>query len=344
MCEFLKSKIYKLLKDLGVPGAIISLKSERYPSFEIIYGYSDLEQCHKMSIKDRFRASSVTKTFTGIVFLQLYQEGLINLDDPVSKYILGIPEGNNITIREVGLMKSGIFNYVEDPLVIDTITNKPRRNWLTDELYGITVTHPLYFPPGTGFHYSNGNTLILGLIIERITRNSLENEINKRIIRPLCLTDTEFDTNSYLRKPRMEGYAIEDGEFENTTALNVSWAWAGGAISSSVRDMHVYAEYAIGKNVFLNASTAKQQREWTEPEILDTPCGQITRSYGFQLMKISTFIGHDGEIPGYNTVVLSEIKTKTTLIIAVNLEFTVDNELPANTIAYCIINYLHKYC
>jgi len=179
MCETggnmkkLKQKILRLLKELRVPGAIVSLKSKTYPSFNLIYGYSNLEQRRKMDIKDRFRASSVTKTFTGIVFLQLYQEGLIKLDDPLSKYLFGIPNSKNITLREVGLMTSGIFNYIEDPKVIETILQKPKRNWLTDELLGITVTHDPYFPPGTDFHYSNGNTLILGLIIERITRNSL---------------------------------------------------------------------------------------------------------------------------------------------------------------------------
>ncbi len=94
----LQRKVLDVLKSLNVPGAVVSVQSSKYPSFVITHGYSNIEKRIPVGRNDQFRIGSNTKMFTGIVLLQLYQEKLINLDDPVSKYLVGIPNGDNITI------------------------------------------------------------------------------------------------------------------------------------------------------------------------------------------------------------------------------------------------------
>ncbi|CAK7994565.1 Beta-lactamase-related serine hydrolase [uncultured virus] len=338
----LKKKVLDLLDNLGVPGAIVSLKSQVYTPFLILYGYSNIETRRPVSKDDAFRIGSVTKTFTGIVLLQLYQEGKIDLDDPVSKYLVGIPNGDNITVREVGNMRSGIFNYTEDPRVISLVVNQPKRYWLPVEPLLVGVSHPLYFPPGTNFYYSNTNSYILGFIIERLTKEKLQAEIRRRIIEPLGLTNTVFENDYILEPPRMEGYMLNgnsDG-WKNVTKFNASSLWAAGAISSNLSDMHRYLKDAIGKHSLLDADATRQQRRF-ESSIVAEPSGLIQK-YGFHLAKLGTFLGHEGSTIGYNTYILCEIKTKTTLVIAINTQETLSGEIPGEIVAQFIVSYLNN--
>jgi len=338
--NILEQEVIKLVSSLGVPGAIVLFSSDVHESFLITYGYADIDKKEPMDIKLQYRIGSATKTFIGIVFLQLYQEGLINLDDPVSKYIMGIPNGDKITIRQIGLMRSGLFNYSEDPVVQSIVTEtNPYRNWLPAELFAEGITKPPDFPPGTDYHYSNTNTVILGLIIERITGNSLVNEINKRIINPLNMNKTFFATNGNTTESFMQGYVLDqDSTPINVTNYNPSWGWAAGAIVSDISDITKYCKYAIGKHILLTDDAVIQQRDFVS-------CAKNTdveKCYGFQLIRLGTFLGHSGGLPGYNSYILYDDNTNTSLTIIVNTQLTSNNREPADIIAQFIISYLQK--
>jgi len=198
-------------------------------------------------------------------------EKLIDLDDPVSKYLLGIPNGDNITIREIGEMRSGLFNYTEDPNFYKNYTENPCRNWLSDELYAIGIINKPSFEPGTDVEYSNTNTIILALIIERITKNTIEEEICSRILNPLELKMTKFRTNGSFHEPKMNGYEYNEINYLiDITHNNPSWAWAAGAITSNIDNMSKFMKYGIGKHTLLNKDDTKQQR-----------CHKTTKIMGF---------------------------------------------------------------
>lgn len=337
----LKHETCVLLKLLKVPGALVSLQSHSYDSFCIRYGHRNVKDKDDIQITDKFRIGSNTKMFTGIVILQLYQEGHLNIDDPVSKYLTGIPNGDKITIRQVGSMTSGIFNYFDDSNFQQEFTSHPYRNWLPAELYSIGILNPVYFPPGTDFHYSNTNSVILGLIIERITHNTLIHEINNRIIEPLQLNTTKFQTDGTIKEPVIHGYWYsESAKLKDVTYYSPSWAWASGAISSNYHDMSKFIKYGIGNDKLLNNDASKQQRLWRSHTL--TAHFKLNSYYGFHLLKIENFIGHNGDMKGYNTVILYECATKTTLIVVIDVGITPTEIIPADFIAEYIIAKLSK--
>src|SRR3990167_723424 len=100
----LQRQVTKLLKLLQVPGALVHVKSKK-ETFELNYGYSDVKQRRHVARDDQYRIGSNTKMFIGIMLLQLYQEGKVDLDKPVSNYLLGIPNGHRITVRQIGEMR-----------------------------------------------------------------------------------------------------------------------------------------------------------------------------------------------------------------------------------------------
>ena len=326
----MKKEVEYLLKLLDVPGAIVSLQSTNN-SFNITYGYSDLKHKTRVNVNDRWRIGSNTKMYVGIVLLQLYEEGLLDLNDKVSKHLVGLPEFyKDLTIEQVGTMRSGVPDYYKTSTFQKIYQEDLKRNWLTAELYAIAAMETPKFKPGTKSEYSNSNSIILGLIIERLTGNTLEYEIEKRIFNPVNLKETKFQTNTSLRQPHMNGYEYVK-KLKDVTHINISWAWAAGAISSTLKDSIKFIKYV---------SNQKHQ-PW---HLLDTsPYFNTPIYYGFHLLKIENFIGHSGNVPGYDSFILYEPETETSLVIVVNNSVNLKGILPAEFIGSYIINRLnHK--
>jgi D-alanyl-D-alanine carboxypeptidase len=328
----LESEVITLVKSLDIPGAVVSLKSDVYDSFTILHGYSDIKTLNPMCKQDIFRIASITKIFTGIIIRQLSQEGLIDLDMPISEYLAGIPNGDGITIRQIAEMRSGIADYDTQPEFVNKTKVDPYRYWLPAELLSIGITAPVLFAPGTQFSYSNTNAIILGLVIERITGNSIGFEMHRRIMIPLGLDHTKFQMGNAFQvgadQTVMHAY---DKELVDVTYQNLSGGWAAGAITSNLEDLTKFGEYLIkiiGEQTWTSHFTSAHYK--------------LPAAYGFLLYKIGNFIGHNGGVSGYNSVMLCEPNTGTILITATDV-FETGNDIsdPATMIAEFIISKLN---
>src|SRR4051794_28898982 len=136
---------------------------------------------------DRTRIGSVTKTFTGTVILQLGEEGKLGLDEPIAKWFPEAPEAANITIRELGAMSSGIDTDTADEAITNRYFADPAMSWKPAELIAGGLSQPRKFAPGTGFFYSDTNTLMLGQIAEAVTGKTIGALLRERIFVPLSL-------------------------------------------------------------------------------------------------------------------------------------------------------------
>src|SRR5262249_41051325 len=118
------------------------------------------------------RIGSVSKTYVGALMLTLANGGALSLDDRVSRWLLGVPNGDVITIRQLLTHRSGLFNYTTDPRVPGN-----QRRWLPEELLAILAQHAPDFAPGAKYAYSNSNFLVAGLIAEAATGERLSDLI-----------------------------------------------------------------------------------------------------------------------------------------------------------------------
>ena len=331
----LRKDLIAMLDTIGVPGAIISIQSKTYKNLEILYGYSQLETQKPMSLDLAFRIGSVTKTFTGTMLLQLYDEQQFDLDSPIETILLGVPNGENITIRQVGSMRSGIANFSVGSRFQDALDRDPTRIWLSSEMLLLGVSKPPDFPPGTDFNYSNTNSIILACSIERLNDKTYGKSLNDRMFQPLGLHNTHY--TAYIQDPCINGYVFENGKYINATNYNDSWAWSAGEIVSTVGDMHKYLKRSIANYQTLTLDAVKQQRYWQKIELVDN----VVRKYGFQLLKLNNYIGHNGSLPGYNIYILYSLKTQTSVVIVCNIQFsTNNNQPPATEIANLIVSRL----
>ena len=333
--DCVREAILDLLTTLEAPGVIVSIRSEVYKSQDILYGYSNLETMEPMSTSLLFPIGSVTKTFTGTMLLQAYDAGLVNLHRSVNSIFLGINGGEYITIRDVGDMRSGIYNYTETELFQEVNVEDPYRVWSPSELLSIGLAEAPYFEPGSAFHYSNTNSVILGLAVERLFNDSYEEILYQQMLEPLELHNTSFKQVVPLAGS-ITGYTYVNDELVPTTGYNNSWGWSAGQIISNVLDMHKYAKKSLGQHKTLSKDATLQQRRWSTLDIVDG----VEMGYGFQLEKLNNYIGHRGSLPGYSSYVLCNVPTRTTIVIVANLQTSKDGVTVVDPILRLLLELL----
>jgi D-alanyl-D-alanine carboxypeptidase len=196
-----------------------------------------------MRAADRYRIASGTKAFVSVVILQLEAEGKLDVDDAVEKYLPHVvPNGSSITLRELMSHTSGLFNYTGNVAFVNNPFTNFARARTPQQLLAVAFAHPATFPPGTNWSYSNTNYIVLGLVVEAVTGESLAQVLQQRIFTPLGLTSTSFPLAISLAPDFVHGYIKVTGSplLDISPALDPTWGWAAGAIVSNARDVTAF--------------------------------------------------------------------------------------------------------
>lgn len=351
--------VKSVAENLQIPGAVAILKTPD-GDLTVKYGTGARGQNNPVDPAEHVRIGSNTKTMTGTVILQLVQEGKIKLDDPVSKFRSDVPNGDNITIEQLLDMRSGLFNYTETAELNQTLDDDPQKQWKPEELLALGFANPPYFPPGQGYHYSNTNIVLLGLIAESLDGKLLPQIFQSRLFGPLGLTGTSFpDTaDDTIPAPYSHGYvfgtnmdtltdpalpepmqaAAEDGSLQpnDVTNVNPSWAWAAGAGISTANDLVTWVQALVGGKV-LGADLQAQRLASVQPTSPDSGSAE----YGWGIAKMGPMFGHTGELPGYNSFMGHDPVNKVTLVVWANLAPAANGQDPATTMAKEIIGKVY---
>ena len=135
-----------------------------------------------------FAIGSVTKNFVATLTLKLVEEGLLSLDDPVSKWLPSYPHvDGDITIRQLLNHTSGLYMFWDNQEIWDDLMADRERFFTPEEVLGY-IKEP-DFDPGEGWRYSNTNYLLLAMIVNEATDSNLSTELNTRLYQPLGLSD-----------------------------------------------------------------------------------------------------------------------------------------------------------
>jgi D-alanyl-D-alanine carboxypeptidase len=289
-------------------------------------GVADVASAQPMPVDARMRLESVSKIWTAVLVLQLAEQGRLGLNDTVDRWLPGLlPFGDRITLRQLLTHTSGIFDnndVVKDPagvlarvkdqgfhaellrlakrLQADPTTRFPPTVWIR-----LAATQPLYFPPGSGYHYSNVGFEVLGLVIQRVTGQPLEAVYRERIILPLGLGHTAYDPQGDITGPHARGYLVKaDGSLVDQTAVHWGIGAEGGIVSDAA-DTGRFLVALMQDRLLGPAATAGMRTRdfWTEA---DTPsCG-------------GSAYGHSGAGSGYKTNVWVSSDGSRVVVLLVN--------------------------
>ncbi|WP_328494775.1 beta-lactamase family protein [Streptomyces sp. NBC_00414] len=263
---------------------------------------------------DGFRIASASKTFVATVVLQLVGEGRLSLDDTVEHWLPGTVSGHGndggaITVRQLLQHTSGLFDYTGDfPVLTGKAAYEAGRytTWTPEQLVGIAMKHAPNFAPGDGWSYSNTNYTLAGMIIEKVTGRTWQQEVTARVIRPLGLRHTLAPTtDSRMPGRHLHGYSGfgEAGDPIDVTEFNPSAAGAAGAMISTTADLTRFYQALLGGRLLRPAELTAMKTTVRAPE-LDP--GWAGARYGLGLMEIpltcgGSYYSHGGDIPGYTT-------------------------------------------
>ena len=300
---------------VNVPGAIVGVWA---PEGRYIRSFGVADTATDTPMKTDFfsRIGSVTKTFTVTGVLQLADQGKLGLDDPIAKFIDGVPQGDTITLRQLARMQSGLFNYTDDKTFPGRAFRRPAPSLHPAGTAGLGIRQPNTFPPGERFQYSNTNTILLGLVVEKVSGQPLHDYIRDHISTPLGMSDTIFPTDNAFPEPHAQGYTNQTANATETTATDwdPSWGWAAGAMISTLDDMHIWAP-ALATGKLLTPQMHAQRLQ-----IVGAPGLPLRHGYGLGIFKLAGWIGHNGTLPGYQTVAVYLPEKQTTMVIFINTD------------------------
>jgi D-alanyl-D-alanine carboxypeptidase len=323
----LEAAFEKSFRDSGAPGAIAAIRTPQ-GTWVSTRGVADLSSGEPMRAEMHHRIGSVTKTFTATLLLQAEAEGLLSLDDTIDQYVKGVPNGDEITLRQMANMTSGIADYSVNEQFMDAVFSHPERVWTPQEVVRIGIEDSPIFDPGTDGYYSNTNYILLGLVLEQVTGKPLERLYSKQIIKPLHLKETSFPDaeDSSIPEPHAQGYTLQSQNAEplNATDWNPSWGWAAGGMISTADDMLLYGRaLGTGKGLL----PPKQQAERLDSFILNDIFNGLAY-YGLGLTYDRGWIGHGGDIPGYNTQLFYHPDLDATVVVEVNSDIAAGGNCP----------------
>lgn len=285
-------------------------------------GLANRQNGTKLTSKSRFRICSITKTFTAVLIMQLYEQGEIDLNAPISHYFPEYKgEGKDrITIDELLTYSSGLDNNDQRDEAVYTSQMSP--DTLIDKYY----SGKLLTEPGKKFSYKNGDFVILGRIIEKITGKSYQTVLKEKILDPLQMTNTNYLRNGDIVGSLASSYLFDKTSqtFRNDDPFWIDNFYAAGAMYSTVEDLLKF-DQAIFGNKILQKKTVDLMMV-SHPELYSV-------GYGFWItpVKFGTITARaadrQGSISGNNATWIHLIDQDKTVIIFSNTDATNINEM-----------------
>ena len=305
----------------GVPG-VVMLVSDGDGTVRITSGYGNLARSTPMRVKDQFRVASLTKTFVATVVLQLVGERRLALDDTLERWLPGrIPNGDAISVRQLLNHTSGIYDAVEDPVILAPYLAGDLTHFTApDEVVNVAASHGPLFPPGSSWSYSNTNYFVLGMIVEAATGNTIGSELRDRIFRPLKLRHTTFPDSPRITGRHAHGYFLfGEPPLVDVTVFSPSLFWAGGGMVSTASDSaRFYRALLRGR---LLGPDLLEAMLTIDPVAMD-PSGSGS-GFALGLQKEGRFPcgeawGHTGELPGYEAYAWNSKNGDRQVVVLIN--------------------------
>jgi D-alanyl-D-alanine carboxypeptidase len=245
--------------DAGLPGAFVYIEDAHGASSFYTAGFADLAARRRMTPESRYRVGSTTKTFTAVVLLQLVAQGRLALDDTLRTRLpdFCIPNAASLTIEHLLRMRSSLFDFEDDPSLLGSL-EAHLKSWSLSDVVALGIKHPALSPPGATFSYCNTNFCLLEMVIERLTRHSLAEELTQRIFAPLGMEMSSYpvEDDLSLPDPSICGYEqTRDGWRECSQSF---FGRSDGALISSAVDLARFFRALLVERTLLPAPLLKQ--------------------------------------------------------------------------------------
>ena len=279
----------------NMPGASFLVAKNGKTIYRKAFGKSSLELDVKMVPENVFELASISKQFTAVAILMLEEQGKLSTNDPITKFIPDYPtNGKTITVHQLLNHTSGIKSYTG----MGNLQDFARNDKTPKELIDYFKNEPMDFDPGEQFAYNNSGYILLGYIIEVITKDTYENYIENTIFKPPGMTNSRYGSRTELIKNRANGYQEGPNGYANSDYISMSLPYAAGSLMSTVDDMLKW-QNALTNNTLIKASSLEKGINGSTLNNGE----HITYGYGLEEFNLKGSKGytHSGGIFGFST-------------------------------------------
>jgi D-alanyl-D-alanine carboxypeptidase len=279
----------------GEPGAAVIVRKGGRTVFRKGYGLADLEFGVPVVPDMVFRLGSITKQFTAVSILLLVQDGKLDLQDEITKFLPEYPtQGRTITVEHLLTHTSGIQSYTDMPEWLPLW----RKDMTVKELVALFQDKPMTFEPGASWAYNNSAYVLLGAIIEKVSGRTYEAFLEERLFKPLGLKNTFYDHTDRIIPRRVRGYERGEGGFVNASYLSMTQPYAAGSLMSTVDDLAAWSDAVFSGKLVRKEGLAKAFTPYTLANGESTGYG-----YGWFVADFAgrRSIEHGGGINGFTT-------------------------------------------
>ncbi|MFY0593048.1 serine hydrolase domain-containing protein [Roseivirga sp.] len=320
--EIANQKLQAFVDQSKVPGLSISISQKGELVYSKGYGFADLENQIPVSpSKTKFRIGSVSKTLTAAALARLYDDGKIDLDAPIERYVPIWPDKEHqITLRLLAGHIAGIRHYRGNEFYSNV-----KYETVSDGLV-IFINDRLINKPGTKYAYSSYGWNLISSAMENaaapqggfLTAKSFLTVVQTEVFEPLSMTNTVPDHADRKIENRTKFYQYQNGEVVEAPYVDNSYKWAGGGFVGTTEDLCKFGQAHMEAG-YLKASTIE---EWQKSQT--TTDGKAT-NYGigwrtFKRPSGKTFYGHSGGSVGGITFFLIHQPSQTVLAITGNMD------------------------
>jgi CubicO group peptidase (beta-lactamase class C family) len=304
--------VTKTLADTGVPSAEVAIVRDGGLVLNKAYGKANEGLPARPDLP--YQIASNSKQFTAMAVLLLRDDGKLGLDDPVSKYVPGITDGDKITVRQLLSHTSGLQDFWPQDYMFSDMTVPTTPEHIVDKW----AKKPLDFAPGTRWQYSNTGYVVAGMIVEKVSGQPLLTFLNQHIFAALGMHPLDQDnTNTAAFPAGYHRFALGPVRVAQPPARG--WLYAAGELSMTAEDL---AKWDIAR---MNRSLIPA-RDWAEQETPVLRSDGRTNGYGLGVQnhyaRDRHIIDHGGEAVGFLTQNTVYPDTKDAIVVFTNADFS----------------------
>lgn len=319
--EKIDAIVQREMDNRSLPGVSIAVVNDGEIVYARGYGYANLELAAPAMEETVYLIGSVTKPFTSMAIMKLVEEGLVSLDDPITKFFENIPqEWSEVTVLQLLHHTSGIKSYTG----IGEMWLNQHNEVTGEHIVSMAAEHELEFEPGEGWNYNNTGYVMLGMIIEKVSETSYEEYLRLHIFEPLGMLSSGYNSWKSVIPNRASGYSREDG-FVNAQYLSMSWPFSAGALFSSAEDLARWVIAMDNHDILSEESyEALYGNSVNIAELSETSGAGPGVNYGLGWLVSEfgekTIVSHGGGINGFNSEVMRIPEDRFAVIVLVNTD------------------------
>jgi D-alanyl-D-alanine carboxypeptidase len=288
-------------------------------------GTAQVGQSVPLESTDHIRLASVSKAYSGAVALSLVADHVLSLSDTVGKWLPSLPgEWHGVTLAELLQHTSGIRDFSGTTRFVDELLKDPQNPQPPETLLSY-ASPDLMFTPGSDYHYSNSDNIIVALMVQAATGQSYESELQSRVLGPLGLSQTSLPQGSAIPSPSISGYDPDPPKAPSdvTSFFAAGWSWASGGVIATPQDLTTFIRaYVRGATT----SRALHEAQFTFRQGSSEPPGPGTNSAGLAVFRYKTscgtVYGHTGNTLGYTTFAAATASGSRSVTVQINAQIT----------------------